>query len=138
MNVLVSISIMVMLTALSIPYFRKYQTNVKLGSAAKSLSSDLRLAQQVTISEQVIHKVVLDEFNNKYNILKIGPTTTTIKTVIFDSGVSFDEIFDLTNNTVSFNSYGGVSEAGQIILTNTDGQFSTINIKPSGYVELAQ
>jgi len=138
MNVMVSISIMVLLTTLSIPYFKEYQTNLKLSSAVKSLGSDLRYAQQLTISEQIPHQVVLDRINSSYELLKIDLATTTIKNIEFDPEISYQQISSLTNDKVIFNSYGGVSEAGQIILQNSAGQTNVINIKPSGYIELSQ
>ncbi|KKR21753.1 MAG: hypothetical protein UT48_C0004G0009 [Parcubacteria group bacterium GW2011_GWE2_39_37] len=138
MNVMVSISIMVMLTALSIPYFREYQTNLKLSTAIKTLGSDLRYAQQLTVSEQIPHQVAIDRLNGSYDLLKIDLATTTIKSVELDPDISFQQINSLTNDRVIFNSYGGVSEAGQIILQNPAGQTNLINIKPSGYIELSQ
>lgn len=138
MNILVSIGIFALLSALTIPYLRKYQTGMKLNGVAKNLTSDLRLAQQLTITEQATHLVDMDMIANSYSLLKITPATTTIKTVTLPSDVRFDDISAALSDRVIFNSFGGVSQSGQITLANTEDTTSIINVKPSGYIELIQ
>jgi len=137
-ELLVVIGIIALLSTIAIPYLRKYQPNLKLNATARDLTTDLRYAQQLTITEQKIHMIDFDLANNKYDILKIDTATTTVKTVILDSEINFKQITDLTNNQAVFNFYGGVSQAGQIILTNINNADATINIKPSGYIQLEQ
>jgi Tfp pilus assembly protein FimT len=137
-NLLVIFGIIALLSTIAIPYLRKYQPNLKLNGTARELISDLRYAQQLTITEQVVYLVELDIENDSYDILKIDTATTTVKTIEFPLEVSYQQITGLTNNQIVFNSYGGVSESGQIVLVNTNGKTSTINIKPSGYVQLVQ
>lgn len=137
-NLLVIVGIVALLTAAFTPYLRKYQPNLKLNSVSRDLTSDLRYAQQLTITEQVIHRIYFDITEGSYKIVKIGMATATLREVYLPTEVSYKEINDLTDNIVSFNSYGGVSESGQVILTNTNNRISIINIKPSGYVQLIQ
>ena len=136
-NILVTVGIIALLSSISIPYLKKYQANLKLNSSARNLTADLRYAQQQTISEQVVHKVFLDYENDKYQILRIGAATSTLKTVVFENEVSYQALSGFSENYVIFNAYGAVSESGQIILTNNNGATAAINIKPSGYVELS-
>ncbi|MDD5291143.1 MAG: GspH/FimT family protein [Patescibacteria group bacterium] len=138
LNVLVSFGIIALMATLSIPYIRQYQPNLKLNATARDLTSDLRYAQQLTITEQAVYLVDLDLNNDSYQVLKGGAATTTIKTVEFDSDVSFQQVTGLADNQVIFNFYGGVSESGQITLVNTNGKTAVINVKPSGYVQLEQ
>ena len=138
MKTLVAFGIIALLTTISLPYLRKYQPNLKLNSTARDLTADLRYTQQLTITEQIVYQVYLDTGNNSYQIIKTGAATTTIRDVDLPSQVSFLQVTDLTNNTVSFNSYGGVSESGQIVLTNINDRLAVINIRPSGYVQLVQ
>lgn len=137
MSLLVGFGIIALLSTITIPYLRKYQPNLKLDAAARNLTSDLRYAQQLTITQQTIHKLAFNISQNSYQILKTDTATTVVKTVTLDGEVTVKEITNLTDNQVIFNAYGGVSESGQIILTNTTGATATINIKPSGYIELA-
>lgn len=136
-NILVSFGIIALLSTVSIPYLKKYQANLKLSSSARNLTADLRYAQQQTISEQITHKVFLDFANDNYQILRIDTSTSTIKNVFFENEVSYQAISGFSGNYVVFNAYGAVSEAGQIVLTNNSNITATINIKPSGYVELS-
>ena len=137
-NVLVAFGVIVLLSTISIPYIKKYQPNLKLNAAGRDLTADLRYAQQLTITEQIAHTVNFDIDNDSYIILKLGVATTTIKSVSFDPDVNFSQITGLTGNKVVFNYYGGVSEAGQVILININNKTATINIKPSGYVQFKQ
>jgi Tfp pilus assembly protein FimT len=136
MSFIVSLGIIALLSAVSIPYIKQYQPNLKLNSDAKIITSDLRYAQQLTITEQITHKVSFNIESDTYNIIKNTEPATTIKTVTLDSEVSFQSITGLTNNEVIFNYYGGVSEPGQIILTNINSKTKTIDVKPSGYIQL--
>lgn len=136
LNLVVSLGIIALLTTVSIPYIRKFQPNLKLNAAARGLTADLRLAQQLTVTEQVVHIILFDLNDDSYDILRIGAATTTVKTVELDSDINFQQITELTGNQVVFNYYGGVSESGQIVLININTKTATINIKPSGYIQL--
>lgn len=136
LNILVSLGIIALMATISIPYLKKYQPNLKLNATARDLTADLRYAQQLTITEQATHLVDFDLDNDSYRILKGGAATTTVKTVEFDPSVSFQQITGLSDNQVIFNSYGGVSESGQVTLINTNNKTAIINIKPSGYIQL--
>ncbi|MFH1255370.1 MAG: hypothetical protein V1667_02800 [bacterium] len=137
-DVIVALGIIALMSTLAIPYIKKYQPNLKLNADARNLASDLRYAQQLTITEQKIHITSFDLINNKYDILKIDAATTTVKTVFFDPEVSFKQITGLANDQAVFNFYGGVSQSGQIILTNINNIDAVINIKPSGYIQLTE
>jgi Tfp pilus assembly protein FimT len=135
---LVTLGILLVLLAASIPFFRQYQPNMRLTSAARALTTDLRYAQQLTIAEQVPHLVQLNILLNNYQILKTGAATTMIKTVDLPSDIHYQSVIGFTDDQVRFNSYGAVAESGDIVLYNTNGQTLTISIKPSGYVQLVQ
>ena len=138
MSILVSAGIIALLSAAVLPYILKYQPNLKLNGAARDLATDLRYAQQMTITEQVEYLVQLDLISDSYRIQKVDIATTTLKTVIFPTEVNYQQVTDLTENQVVFNSYGAVRESGQIVLVNTNGKTATINVKPSGYIQLVQ
>ncbi|MFH1822554.1 MAG: hypothetical protein ABH830_02525 [Patescibacteria group bacterium] len=135
-DVLVVLGIIALLSTISIPFIKKYQPNLKLSGTARDLVADLRLAQQLTVTEQVAHAVIFNLINNSYQILKLDVATTTIKSVNFIAEVSYQQITGLTNNQVVFNYYGGVSEAGQVVLININANTVAIIIKPSGYIQL--
>jgi Tfp pilus assembly protein FimT len=138
MDVLVVSGIVVLFATISIPFVKQYQPNLKLNATARSLTADLRYAQQLTITEQIVYLVDFDLNNDSYQILKSGEATSTVKTVKFDSEVSFQQIAGLSDDEVVFNFYGGVREPGQITLINVNDKTAIINIKPSGYIKLEQ
>lgn len=135
LNVLLSMSIAVLLTTLSIPYFRQYQSNQKLDATTRELAYDLRLAQQLTVSEQVIHYVVISTSTRNHQLFRTG-SSSPIKSAPLDPMISYDSITGFTLDTVRFNAYGSVSQSGVIILKNNLNLKKTISVKPSGYVEI--
>jgi len=139
-NLLVVLGIVALMTTITIPYLRRYQPNLKLTANGREIASNLRLAQQLTITEQVPHLVFFDFSNDRYSILRLPSplATSTLLTVDLDSEVAFQQVNGLTGNMVRFNSYGAVSESGDVVLINTNSKIATINIKPSGYIQLIQ
>lgn len=136
-DLLVVLGIVILLSTLALPYIKKYQPNLKLHGTARNLASDVRYAQQLAVTQQKVHVVYFDSANKRYLIQRLDETaTTTLKTVNFDADISYQQVTGLSNNYVYYNFYGGVSQAGQVILKNINNLTSTINIKASGYVEL--
>ncbi|MEA1963478.1 MAG: hypothetical protein U9M94_04570, partial [Patescibacteria group bacterium] len=135
---LVTLAIIGILAGISIPLIKNYLPNLKLSVATKELTSDLRYAQQQTITEQKIHLIQFSTSTKSYDLLKFDAATSTLKSVVLPAEISFSSIVGLTNNIVKFNPYGSVYESGSIILANTSSSTKTINIKPSGYVQLQQ
>lgn len=139
-NIVVVCGIIALMTAISIPYLKRYEPNLKLNSSARDLAGNLRLAQQLTITEQVTHLVYFDTVNHSYSLLRLPApnATSTISTIVLDSEVGFQSVTGLTDNIVRFNSYGAVSEAGDINLINSNGRTLSVFVKPSGYIQLTQ
>lgn len=135
-NVLVSLGIMVVLLTISIPNLRRFRPSLILTTAARDLATDLRYAQQLTITEQIPHGVYFNDVLDNYYIYRLEIPTTTLKTVILPIEVNIDAVVGLTSNLVQFNSYGSVNESGEIILINTQNASTTIYVKPSGYIQV--
>ncbi|MDP3900163.1 MAG: hypothetical protein Q8Q23_03730 [bacterium] len=138
MQLLVSIGIIVMLSLISIPFIRQYQPKLILNGTAKELISDLRYTQQLTVSEQEVYYLEMDQINSRYAIYKQSDPADPIKNVELDPTVSYQSITDLTDDKVIYNSFGAVSEAGQIVLINSNGQTAAIDVRPSGYIQWHQ
>ena len=139
MNIVVVCGIIAMMTAIAIPFLKRYEPNLKLNSNAREIASNLRLAQQLTITEQVTHLIFFNTTNHSYSLLRLPApnATSTLATIFLDSEVGFQSVTGLTDNLVRFNSYGAVSEGGDVNLINSNGKTVSVFIKPSGYVQLS-
>jgi len=126
------------MAVVSVPFFTKYRPDAQLTSVAKQLASDLRYAQQKTVSEQQIYYIEISPLAKEYSIIKTADPGETIKTVSIGQDINFYNISDFTDNKIIFNSYGAVSESGEIVLSNLEEHTITVQVKPSGYIRLQQ
>lgn len=135
-ELLIVIGTITILSSIAVPALRAYQPNLKLQAESRQLTADLRLAQQMTVTEQLIYYVEIDNISGRYYLKKQTAPASPIKTISLNPAINFQEVTGFTNNSIIFNSYGAVSEAGRIILANLQGKTVTIEVKPSGYVQL--
>lgn len=131
------ISIIALLALITIPILANYQKTAKLRNEARLFATNIRYAQQLAITEQNIYSVKIFTISNSYQIVNEG-TSSIIKDVTLDTAVTIGEINSLTNDTIQFNPTGAAVETGNIALINAKNQTSTIEIKPSGYVEIIE
>ena len=136
-ELLVAIGIIVMISVITIPLLVNYQKTSKLRSEARVLATNLRLAQQLAITEQNIYNVKLYPLSNSYEIIN-SVTSAVIKEVDLTSEVTFNSINGFTDDTVQYTPTGSAIQSGSIVLINTKGEISTLQIKPSGYVEIIE
>lgn len=134
-EILVVLEVLVLLSTLSIPLIRNFQPNLQLSAAIRDMSTDIRYAQQLSITEQVIYGVRFNSSAKTYDIIRIDTATTTVKTVSLPSNVVYGSI-GFGDKVVRFNSYGAVQVSGTVVLENTNNQSKSIIVKPSGYVQI--
>lgn len=115
--------------------FVAYQKSSKLKNEARRLATDLRLAQQYAITEQNFYELRLYPLSSSYQVVNAA-TEEIVKEVFFDAEVYIGDIATLTDNIVIFNPTGAVTETGAVYLVNSKNQTSTVEIKPSGYVNI--
>lgn len=131
------IGIIALLALITIPVLARYQRTTKLRNEARLFATNIRYAQQLAITEQNIYSVKLFTSTGSYQIVNES-NNDVIKDVTFDSAVSIGEIVTFTNDTIQFNPTGAAIETGSVALINFKNQTSTIEIKPSGYVEIIE
>lgn len=136
-ELVVALGIIALISIISLPLLLSYQKTTKLRSESRVLAANLRLAQQLAVTEQTIYQVKFFSGTNSYQIIN-SQTNEIIKTVDLDPEVSINQISGLTDNTAQYNATGGVLEPGYIVLINTKNTISTIQIKPSGYVQIIE
>lgn len=139
-ELLVIIGIIVILALISIPVFRSYQPTLQLSGSARNLVSDLRYAQQSAVTEQIEYGVRFSTTTKKYQLIKYGTVTTTIKTVSFPEEiirVSVSDLSDINSNKEArYIPYGSVRKGGEVTLENSKNLTITISIRPSGFVKI--
>lgn len=133
----VVIAVITLLAMITIPVLANYQRTAKLRNEARLFATNLRYAQQLAITEQDIYSVKLFISTNSYQIVNES-TNNIIKDVTLSSAVTIGEINSFTNDTIQFNPTGAAIETGNVALINAKNQTSTVEIKPSGYVEIIE
>lgn len=140
MEFLVIIGIIGILVLIGIPTFRNIQPNLQLSGVTRELITDLRYAQQLTVTEQVEHGVLFDSAQKKYQVIKHGEGTedTVLKEKSLPREIKTLTITGLTNNNEArFNPYGAVKEIGTITLININEEMKIIDVRPSGFVRIS-
>lgn len=134
-ELLIVMAVFILLSLVGMPLLVNYQKVTKLRSEARVLVTNLKYAQQLAVSEQVIYNVVLSTAAGSYQVIN-SETSSVRKTVTLDQEVRITGVNGLTNSTVAFTSTGSAIETGSIELANSNNETSTIQIKPSGYVQI--
>ena len=137
-EILVVISIISIITGIFFGGLRVLQPAMRLDGVVRDLATDLHYVQQQAVSEQFNYGISFLIGTNEYQILKYITSTTTqeISKKSLAQGVSFYEIKDFTDNSVIFNPYGSVTEAGSISLINSKQEIKIINVRPSGFIKI--
>lgn len=139
LEVVVTIGIVVLVILVSLPAINTSQQNSSLRRETRTLLSDLRLAQQLTVGEQITHLIKLIESSpDKYQLIARSSTDTVIKEHTFNSKVSWQNKGNFTNDEIVFTLSGSAVEASTVIIQNTAGLSNSLEIKPSGYVKINQ
>lgn len=133
---LIVLGIIGILSGVGIFAFNNYKASIDLTGSGRELVSNLRYAEQLSVSEQIRHGIQFFQNDNKYQIIKYGATEEVLKEVVFPAGISYQSITGFTSNRVRFNPYGASEENGSVIIINTDNATKTIEVKPSGFVKL--
>jgi len=135
-EILAIAGVSILISLVSIPSFIGYQKNSKLKNESRQLATDIRYAQQLAITTQNIYQIkIFSEDERRYQI-KDETNETIIKDIFMDNEVRISQLDNITNRLIRFTATGGAIEAGNIYLVNTNNQTSTLQIKPSGYVQI--
>ena len=139
-EIIVVISIISIITGIFFGGLKTLQPSMHLSSTVRDLATDLHYIQQQAVSEQFNYGISFFTDTNEYQILKYITSTTTqeISTKPLAEGINFQEIKDFTDNTVIFNPYGSVKEAGSVSLINSKQEIKIISIRPSGFIKIEE
>ncbi|MFH0740005.1 MAG: type II secretion system protein [bacterium] len=135
-EIMVAIGIMIALSSISWVGLKSLQPSLALSSVSRDLTTDLRMTQQLTITEQINHGIFFNTLSNSYRIEKFSTETIILTTKQLPTGITFCGITGLLDDYVVFNPYGSVAYSGSVCLVNSKGQSKIIDIKPSGFVKI--
>lgn len=135
-EILAVIMVIGIIALVSLPIYTQIKPGINLNAETRDIVSDLRYAQQLSVTEQVNYSVTFNLVQNKYTVTNTS-NGQIIKSKDIGQGIAIDSITGLTsNNTAIFNVTGAAIESGSITLINISNATSTISIKPSGYVKI--
>ena len=135
-EIIVAIGIIVVLSSVSWVGFKNYQPNLALSAISRDITTDLRLSQQLSITQQINHGIFFNTSTNEYQLEKFGTTTEVLLLKQLPTNIIFCEITGLSGSKAVFNPYGSVAYSGSVCLSNSKGQTKIIDIKPSGFVKI--
>ena len=138
-EILVVLAVVVILLLIGIPTTRMMIPSIELTSTSRQISSELRYAAQLAVTEQVNYLVKFDLVANQYSLYRLPDpehpeTEEFVELKELPDSISFQSISGLTDNEVRFNSAGAPSDSGQVVIINTSNNSKIIDIRPSGYV----
>lgn len=136
---LIVVAIIGILSLISFPVLRNFQPTLQLNGIVRELVSNLRLTQQLAVSEQIEYCFVLPNnfpSNRAYQIIQCGESQSFKQGLIPEEIIGLTIIPSLSNNEVRYNSYGSVKESAQITIENVQNKTKTINIRPSGFIRV--
>lgn len=129
------VAVIGILLLVSVPTFSSLRARYQVGGAAKLLSSDLRYAQQRSVTEQAAYGLRLSPALGSYEVFRVGPPETLDRLVTLDPLVSIVSPTGLANDTVTFNAAGAPSASGDVTLRHANGTTVTVSVRPSGYIK---
>ncbi len=135
-EIMVAIGILAVLSSVFWVGFQSYQPSLSLSVASRDLATDLRLVQQLSITEQINHGIFFNTSINEYQLEKFGAETIVLSAKQLPTNIVFCGITGLSGNRVIFNPYGSVAYSGSVCLVNSKGQNKIIDIKPSGFIKI--
>jgi len=133
---LVIMAIIGIIATISWSALRTLQPSWRLDGAVRDLATDLRYAQQQSVTEQVNYGIHFSSTTNEYQIIRYGTTTENVLEKSLSEGVNFYQITGFSDEEVVFNPYGAVKEMGSDSLINIDEKVKIIEVRPSGFVKI--
>ncbi|NQU82749.1 MAG: prepilin-type N-terminal cleavage/methylation domain-containing protein [Parcubacteria group bacterium] len=112
------------------------QQSKALSAAVRNFTTDLRYAQQLSVTEQMVHGIQISLASGSYRLIRFSTTTVEFFDKNLPTGIAFQDVSGFTSDEIRFNAYGAVLEDGTITLANTDSATTTIEVRPSGFVRI--
>ncbi|MBU4204716.1 prepilin-type N-terminal cleavage/methylation domain-containing protein [Patescibacteria group bacterium] len=134
-ELLVTLAVICIIIGIAIPTYITLRPDIQLNESARDFITDLRYAQQMTITEQIEYCAKLFLLERKYQILQCDQSIVVLEKK-FPNEIIDVSVTGFSNNEIRFNPYGAVKESGSIFLKNTKDNIKTIEVKPSGFIKM--
>jgi len=135
-EVLLVIGIMGIIAAAYFSASQFQEQSKALSAAVRNLTTDLRYAQQLSVTDQIDHGIQIFTASDSYKLVRFATTTVEFFDKDLPVGITFHDVTGFTSDEIEFNAYGAVSQDGTITLINTDNTTTTIDVRPSGFVRI--
>lgn len=132
---MVAISFLSVLFLMSLYSLKELTPDLQLSGTARELVTDLRYAQQASITEQSDYCIKMFFDLRKYQIIKCDESEVISEKVLPDHITAFSSTV-FSGNKIEFNPYGAVRESGTITFGNANGKTKIIEVKASGFVKI--
>lgn len=116
-------------------FIKFHQPGLQLSASARELRGSIERTRDYSLTKQTPFAVKFLIVNNQYQIIRASDQAV-LETITLPSKVQFYSVGPFSNDVVSFNSAGGASEAGAVVIQNSDNQQKQIIISPAGYVRI--
>jgi prepilin-type N-terminal cleavage/methylation domain-containing protein len=135
-EILLVIAFIAVVVPISVIALKPLQLDYQLNGSVRNMMTDLRYAQQITLTEQVKYCVKIFPEQRKYQVIKCIDSSVILEKQL-PSDITSLSFSGFTSNIIEFNPYGAVKESGSILLENKDNKTKTIEVRPSGFVRIA-
>lgn len=139
MELLIIMSIIGIVTAISIPTVRNYLPSLRLSSSANLVISKLREAQEEAITTQIRHGIKFNSSTNPptIDLIKVESTETVTQTFTLGQDITLT-LNGITNDRLIFSSDGGLSNGSTpgTITIALDANSKIANVSAGGMIKL--
>lgn len=138
LELLIVIAIIGIMAAAAVPVASHYIPGIQLSGSARTLSGNLREAQEKTVTEQKQHLIRFYPTGTPayYEMIRLNNSVEELqKRTDLPSSVSITLAPTITNNQIIFSADGGPSSSGDITLSiNLSSKI--VNVSPAGFIKI--
>jgi prepilin-type N-terminal cleavage/methylation domain-containing protein len=127
-ELMIVISIMGLLLAVSSPALSRFVANYRLSAAASQMAMNMRAARSAAVNKNINVVFIFDQDAGEYHFLEdtngngiadAGERETSVQTL--PPGVTIDD-YTVPQQSITFSSKGSTADGGTIVMTGRSGQ----------------
>lgn len=126
-EIVLVIALIGILATISLPVYKKTAAHYSLITAARMIASDIRLAQQRSITESRSYRLLFNTGSDNYQLLSVSNKS---EINYLPKGIKIIRT-NFTDKTLSFLPSGAPSQGGRVVLENRFGGRRYIIVTPA-------